>query len=267
MQENKNLSQKHHIEKAALPPEKDGRFPIERETKIKYHGTRDEFKAQMDSLGAELAEKTRLIEDLRYMSGPDFAPGKTKHAKQDIFKNPEGLVEQEKVLSALDLLGFGVKAVPGGFELVLPPDLRDKTVRIRNDGGVWIFTAKIRVEKLDENGFIEEKPEIEFELKDPEGLKAFLENDLGLVLDSHRQKLRTSYRLKTGQLVELNESPAFETHDVPFWLEIEGRDLADIEAGAKMLGFDKTHFFKGSDKKFLMVNGGLSEEETKNLLF
>lgn len=223
--------------------------------------------AQMEALGAQLTEQTRMIEDLRYKTGPDFKPAETHPVKHEVFQNPEGLVEQEKALSALELLGFGVKQVPGGFELVSPPDLQNETVRIRNDGGVWIFTAKSRVEKLDENGFIEEKLEVELELKNPEGLKSFLEKDLGLALGSHRQKLRTSYRLKTGQLVELNESPAFETHSVPFWLEIEGRNLADIEAAARQLGFDKSHFFKGSDKKFLMLNGGLSEEETKKVLF
>ena len=257
----------HHIEKTTPPPEKDGRFPIERETKIKYVGTRAEFVAQVEALGAQLAEQTRMIEDLRYKASPDFRPAETHTLKHEIFQNPEGLIEPEKVLSALELLGFDVRQIPGGLELVSPPDLHNKTVRIRNDGGVWIFTAKSRVEKLDENGFIEEKPEVELELKNPEGLKSFLEKDLGLALGSHRQKLRTSYWLKTGQLVELNESPAFETHNVPFWIEIEGRDLADIEAAARQLGFDKSHFFKGSDKKFLMANGGLNEEETKKVLF
>jgi adenylate cyclase class IV len=123
------------------------------------------------------------------------------------------------------------------------------------------------LEKLDENGYIEEKPEVEVELNDPSELRGFLEEAVGLELDSHRQKLRTSYRLKTGQLVELNESPAFETHSVPFWLEIEAESMAEIEAAAKALGYDKNHFFKGSDKKFLMANGGLSEAETKIQLF
>jgi adenylate cyclase class IV len=108
---------------------------------------------------------------------------------------------------------------------------------------------------------------VEVELNDPSELRGFLEEAVGLELDSHRQKLRTSYRLKTGQLVELNESPAFETHSVPFWLEIEAESMAEIEAAAKALGYDKNHFFKGSDKKFLMANGGLSEAETKIQLF
>ena len=267
MQKNTNFPPIRHIEKAVPPPEKDGRFPVERETKIKYIGTRAEFETQMEALSAELAEKTRMIEDLRYEAGAGFKPGEKKEAKRSMFQNPEGLVEQEKIISALSLLGFGVRETPNGFELICPQDLYNKTVRIRNDGGVWIFTAKARLEKLDENGFIEEKPEVEFELRDAEGLKNLFEEDLGLNLESHRQKLRTSYRLKTGQLVELNESPVFESHNVPFWIEIEGKDMADIENGARQLGFNKSHFFKGSDKQFLMLNGGLSEKETKNVLF
>lgn len=221
----------------------------------------------MEGLDAELVEKTRMIEDLRYKAGPDFRPEEKKLVMGDIFEDPDGEIPKDKIFSALSLLGFGVSETPQGFELVCPPDLQDKTVRIRNDGGSWIFTAKARLEKLDENGFIEEKPEVELELKSPVGLKAFLEEGLGLVLESHRQKLRTSYRLKTGQLVELNESPAFNSHSAPFWLEIEGQSLADIESAAQRLGYNKSHFFKGSDKKFLMATGGLSEQETKTILF
>ena len=265
--ENKEPHARHHVDKSIQPTEKDGRFPVERETKIKYLGSREEFVAQAEGLGAELAEATRLIDDLRYLPGENFIPGAVTTVNKNAFLGPEGGIDEARAAAALELLGFEVKRKPKVFELRGPESMVDKTVRIRNDGGVWIFTAKSRVEKLDENGYIEEKPELEVELKDPEALKGFLERDLGLALESHRQKLRTSYRLKTGQLVELNESPAFETKNVPFWLEIEGRDLTDIETAAKAFGFNRDNFFKGSDKKFLMKVGGLSEDETRQILF
>ncbi|MCL5008728.1 MAG: hypothetical protein M1400_00100 [Patescibacteria group bacterium] len=255
------------MEKSFPPFEKEGGFPVERETKIKYIGSRDDFVAQMQAVKAELVEKTRMIDDLRFAAGENFKSGKKAIVAMEAFFGPDGEPETHTVVSALTLLGFNVNESADELELVSPSNMDNATVRIRNDGGTWIFTAKRRLEKLDENGYIEEKPEVEVELKDPALLRHFFENELGLELDSHRQKLRTSYRLKTGQLVELNESPAFETHNVPFWLEIEGRDLPDIEAAAKLLGFDRNHFFKGSDKKFLMKTGGLSEAETKNLLF
>ncbi len=262
-----NFIHGHHLEKSFPSFEKEGGFPVERETKIKYIGSRDDFIAQMQAVKAELAEKTRMIDDLRFTAGENFKPGKKTAVAMEAFSGPDSGAKDPTVISAFTLLGFSVSENADKLELVSPPDMDNTTVRIRNDGGTWIFTAKRRLEKLDENGYIEEKPEVEVELKDPTMLRQFLENELGLELDSHRQKLRTSYRLKTGQLVELNESPAFETHNVPFWLEIEGKDLPDIEVAAKLLGFDKSHFFKGSDKKFLMKTGGLSEAETKNLLF
>ena len=262
-----NFIRGHHLEKSLPPFEREGGFPVERETKIKYIGSREDFIRQMQAAKAELAEKTRMIDDLRFVAGENFKSGKKTAIAKEAFLGPEGEAENPPAASALSLLGFSVSENADALELVSPPNMDNTTVRIRNDGGTWIFTAKRRLEKLDENGYIEEKPEVEVELMDPAMLRQFFENDLGLELESHRQKLRTSYRLKTGQLVELNESPAFETHNVPFWLEIEGKDLHDIEAAAKLLGFDKNHFFKGSDKKFLMKTGGLSEAETKNLLF
>lgn len=266
MIEAKRLNPRHHIDKAVAPLEKEGVFPIERETKIKFIGTRDEFVAQMTALQARLIQDTRIIDDLRFTRGQNFEPASKRVVDERIFEGPDGL-DEPNIFAALRLLGFEVLKNNQQLELVCPPDLENKTIRIRNDGGEWIFTAKRRLERLDENGYIEEKPEVEVELNDPTELRRFLEETAGLELDSHRQKLRTSYKLKTGQLVELNESPAFETHGVPFWLEIEGGSMAEIEAAASMLGYNKSHFFKGSDKKFLMVNGGLSEAETKTQLF
>ena len=257
---------KHHIEKSIASPEIEGGFPVERETKIKFIGTRQEFEDLMNSLDAELVHKTRMIDDMRFAAGKDFLPSSTLTVKEEVFAGPEGL-DETGVISALELLGFSVKKNGHALELVCPADMEKKTVRIRNDGGQWVFTAKRRLDKLDESGYIEEKPEVEIDLSSPAQLLEFLESEARLELDSHRQKLRTSFRLKSGQLVELNESPASETHDLPFWLEIEGKSLSDIENAARQLGYDKSHFFKGSDKKFMMKNGGLSEDETKKILF
>lgn len=263
----RGLSPRHHIDKSIAPAKKEGGFKVERETKIKFIGSREEFVGQMERLGAELVQKTRMIDDLRFKASENFLPNSQIKLNLDIFIGPIDEIDEKQVIASLELLGFGVRKAGKTYELTCPQDMQNKTIRIRNDGGVWIFTTKRRVEKLDENGYIEEKPEVEVELKDPSSLQAFLENDLGLVLDSHRQKLRTSFRLKPGQLVELNESPAFESHNVPFWLEIEGRDFSDIEAAARQLGFARNHFFKGSDKEYLMKNGDLTEAETKILLY
>lgn len=240
------------------------RFKVERETKIKYSGSREGFMAKARALKAKLLKPTRLIDDLRYLPGENFKPGATKKIRDAFFLKQ---IDETRVETALKLLGFKINGTLKELKLHYPKDMSDTTVRLRNDGGKWIFTVKGSGVKPKANDYIEEKPEFEMEVKDPTAFKKMLRYNLGFKLESHRQKLRTSYKLKTGQIVELNESPAFKNHNVPFWIEIEGQSLAEIERAAKAFGFSKQNFFKGSEKAFLMKIGGLSEEKTKHLLF
>lgn len=239
-------------------------FKVERETKIKYLGSRQEFVAKARALGARLLKPTRLIDDLRYSPGRNFKPGAIKQIRDASFLKQ---TDKIRTAAALKLLGFEVISDSKELKLRCPKDMSGTTVRIRNDGGKWVFTVKARVKNKKANGYIEEKPEFETEVKDATALKKMLRYNLGLRLESHRQKLRTSYELKAGQIVELNESPAFKSHNVPFWIEIEGRSVAEIKQAAQAFGFNKRNFFKGSEKAFLMKIGGLTEEKTKYLVF
>lgn len=265
-EQNQNGPPKHHFEKAHV---EDGVF-VETETKIKYFGTRSDFAKQMNSLHAMPVKDTRLIDDLRFSANEKLRPRSVYSFSPEIVFQKKEQSDFVKVSKIFELLGFTVKQHDSHNFKIESSETSQKTIRLRNDGGVWVFTVKKDLNPQDENASngIQKKEELEIELNDPTELRNLL-NKLGFSVSSHRQKYRTSYKLKSGQIVELNESPALNKFDVPFWIEIEAENEPAILDAAKQLGFNKEHFFKGSDKKFIKNNSGkkVKEAELNELLF
>lgn len=101
-----------------------------------------------------------------------------------------------------------------------------KFARIRQTGKGTFFTYK-HVEQRTATGTVE----IEFEVREPEKMKAFLEA-LGLVMDREQEKRRHKFQL--GEVtVDIDTWPK-----IPTYVELEGPSEEMIKAAAEKLGFD-----------------------------
>ena len=140
-------------------------------------------------------------------------------------------IDKQKLIDSLNLF----KAQDKGEEFISEQIFHDpegkwyterKFGRIRKTGKGIFFTYKHVLERT-ATGTVE----IEFEIKEPEKMRAFLEA-LGLVMDRAQEKRRHKFKLD-NVVVDIDTWPK-----IPTYVELEGESEEAIKSLAAKLGFD-----------------------------
>lgn len=257
-----NPEYSQHVDKTIIPEKSKEKIPIEIETKIINVGTASEIR---NKLGTELGEplvERRLLDDQRFI----WEKGGAGLEKATI--NPGFFKDKQKLRQALELMGLIVEEDDKG-RFVVAKKMRKQamTIRLRtefNEQPQVFFTVKEKrhpaePDSDDPSKKIDHRKEVEVGVANEDELINFL-GRIGLSLEAHRQKYRTSWKFN-GCIVELNEPPG----GIDPWLEIEGSDNKIIDTIEK-LGFKPEQVVSMSDKKYLLLKG-VSEKQAQNFVF
>ncbi len=151
-----------------------------------------------------------------------------------------------------------------GEDLLVQQIFRDKAGNWKNEGkfgrirktSKGIFFTYKHVESRTATGTVE----IEFEINQPDKLKAFLEA-IGLNMDHESEKKRHKYKLD-GVIVDIDTWPK-----VPTYLELEGPSEEAIKNLAAKLGFDWSKGLFGTSDMIIAENYGINVRDLRYFTF
>lgn len=171
-------------------------------------------------------------------------------------------LEIDKIKLIQKLQGLG--AHDFGEELITEQIFHDKQGkwlrenkfgRIRTTSKGIFFTYKHSQER---NAF--GVTEIEFQITDPEKMKAFLEA-LDLVMDRENEKIRHKFKLREV-VVDIDTWP-----QVPTYVELEGPTEDSIKEAAKNLGFDYSQGVFGTASQVIEENYHIAVNKLRYFTF
>jgi len=145
-------------------------------------------------------------------------------------------IDRKKVEAKLNALGAS-KIFDGTEESVFfdypgnPITQAKHLLRLRKEGEQTFLTFK----KYVEDYTAKVRDEFQVSVSEFEPMQRILES-LGLIPFQKMVKHRTSYKFKSGVKVELDKYSGELSH-IPDLMEIEGKDIAEVQSNLELLGF------------------------------